>query len=405
MTSYTAKSLGVALGLSWILGGCAQVGPTKYQALQITPTEQQLIDAKPVYLRSHYRQLFQEGSRNQVLNLMVIGKTALTHGDIEIAAEVFDRAIAQVEQVYSNSDGATKARSLWYEEGAKEFKGEPYERSMLYYYRGLTYLAEEDFENARASFLNAMMQDAFAEEQQYRSDMGSQLLLIGWASQMMGSPELAKEAYDELKKIAPEFELPASDDNTLIIAESGRSPRKLADGVGHSQLVYRRAKKIKQHSVTISNGAQQQEIPVVEDVYWQAASRGGRQIDRVIEGKAQFKQATQDVGKALSDIGTAGIYLSAPLGNSPDLGAGLSLVGVGAMALSAQTRVRADTRYWNNLPNKLHLTTLNNKTINGDTLLVRYHDAKGNIIKEVVPTMIKKGRKQTLIWSSGEYNE
>ena len=41
---------------------------------------------------------------------------------------------------------------------------------MAYYYRGVLYLRDGDYENARASFKGGMLQDGFAEEEQNRSD-------------------------------------------------------------------------------------------------------------------------------------------------------------------------------------------------------------------------------------------
>jgi len=401
MTLYTDKLPLALIGISVVLSGCAQVGPTQYQTLDVSTEEQNIIAAKPAYLKQDYTTLFEEGARNQVLNLMQIGKKAFARGDLDIAEEALDQAILQVEHVYANSESATKARSLWHEEGAKEFKGEPYERSMLYYYRGLTYLAKEDFENARASFLNAIMQDAFAEEEQHRSDMVSQLFLIGWSAQKMGSKTLAKQAFDELKVLSPDFVPPSPEHDVLIIAESGSSPRKLADGVGHHQLVYRRGKKISDYRVKVSDGMKQVEVPIAEDVYWQATSRGGRQIDRIIDGKVEFKSTTENLGSALADIGTTGMWLVDPY-SSGNVGAGLAILGVGAMAISAQARVRADTRYWNNLPNQLHFATFKSDEIHVDKLKVVYLNKKGESNKEVVPQLTNVGSKQTFVWSSGE---
>lgn len=402
MTLFTAKWSSALLGLSVLLGGCAQVGPTQYRPLSISADEQAIIASKPTYLRSDYTALFKEGSRNQVLHLMEIGKKAFVRGDLKNAAEAFDQAIRQVELVYANSDSATKARSLWHEEGAKDFKGEPYERSMLYYYRGLVYLAKEDYENARASFVNAIMQDAFAEEQQNRSDMISQLFLMGWSAQKMGSHSLAKQAFNEIKTLSPNFVPPPRSHDVLIIAESGSSPRKLADGVGHHQLVYRRGKKITDYRVKISDGKRQFEVPIAEDVYWQASSRGGRQIDKIIDGKVAFKSVTENLGTALADVGTTSMWLIDPY-SSGNIGAGMSLLGVGAMAISAQARVRADTRYWDNLPNQLHFITLRSKDIRADKLKVIYMNKQGKSNKAVSPQLVFKGHKETFVWSSGEH--
>ncbi|MFP3441488.1 hypothetical protein R0K18_27540, partial [Pantoea sp. SIMBA_133] len=82
------------------------------------------------------------------------------------AKNTLTQARLEIENVYADSDAARKARSIWYEEAEKDFKGEPYERAMVYLYLGLIYLEEGDYGNARASFLAGLLQDAFAEEEQ-----------------------------------------------------------------------------------------------------------------------------------------------------------------------------------------------------------------------------------------------
>ena len=406
MMLFTDKKYISLVALCFTIAGCVGVGPAKYAKIDVSEKEQRLVASKPDYLRADYQKLFAEGARNQVLNLMRIGKSAFDHGDLRSAADAFDSAIMQVESVYGDSQSAAKARSLWYEEGSKEFKGEPYERSMLYYYRGLIYLAEEDFENARASFLNAIMQDAFAEEEQNRSDFGSQLFLVGWAAQKMGSPVLAKQAFNELKTIAPGFTPPPTAHDVLIIAESGTAPRKLADGVGHHQLVYRRGKKIVDNQVEfVEVDGDKLDLGTNEDIYWQASSRGGRHIDRIIDGKVSFKRTTEDLGSALSGLGTSAIYLAAPLDNSAGIGAGIALVGVGMMAISANSKVRADTRYWDNIPNLLHFATTSSNNLNINGAEFSYLNKKGAQTHSQRPNIVATGKKHTLIWSNGESHE
>ena len=87
----------------------------------------------------------------EVLNLMEIGAAAFHQGHYDLSKAALDRAIANIESVYADNEAAHRARSLWYEEGEKDFKGEPYERSMVFYYRGLLFLRDGDYGNARAS--------------------------------------------------------------------------------------------------------------------------------------------------------------------------------------------------------------------------------------------------------------
>jgi hypothetical protein len=145
-----------SLVLFIVLAACA-TGPTQYKTLALTAEQQQDVDSQPATLKPAFAKLYREGRRNEVLNHMEVGLSAYKLGYYQQAKRSFDAAIMNIGSVYADSSEAKKARSLWYEEGRKDFKGEPYERAMVYFYRGLLYLQDADYENARASFINGIM--------------------------------------------------------------------------------------------------------------------------------------------------------------------------------------------------------------------------------------------------------
>jgi tetratricopeptide (TPR) repeat protein len=275
------------------------------------------------------------------------------------AAHELDEAIAAIENVFGGTEEARRARSLWYEEKCKVFKGEPYERVMAYYYRGLLYLDKVDYDNARATFRGGMLQDAFAEEEQYRCDFALLLFLDFWASHSLGEPDQMQTAWEELIRLRPDAPRPRPVDNVLVVAETGTSPRKLSDGVGHAALVYRRGKNFKDNRVRICSGQECTDLYPVEDVYLQAATRGGRMVDRILQGKAVFRQARADEQTVLSGVGTVAT-LAAPLVGGPVGTIGGVVSGVGAFCglLAMNAQPQADTRYWRSLPNGVHVGTL-----------------------------------------------
>jgi tetratricopeptide (TPR) repeat protein len=136
----------------------------------------------PPELQRLYRQVPLQGQRNLALNQMRAGLAALDMGRLEDAAASFDQALQVIEAIYADSPEAERARSVWYAEAAKDFKGEPYERAMVYYYRGIIYLMQGDYQNARAAFRGGMLQDSFMEDnQRMASDFGALAFLEGWA--------------------------------------------------------------------------------------------------------------------------------------------------------------------------------------------------------------------------------
>lgn len=367
--------------------GCAT--SQNFTKAQMPETEMQSVfSGKPAELREDYSRLATEGERNEVLNNMRLGLHAYDSGHKELAAEAFDRALLAIESVYADNESARKARSLWYEEGMKDFKGEPYERAMLYYYRGMLLLEERDYENARASFTGGILQDAFAEEEQNRSDFALLVFLAGFASELAKDQELARGAYDEFKKLRPTYPV-REGNNALIIVETGNSPRKVADGMGHSELKYRRGKNFTEKFAELVYRGEAREVPLVEDIYWQASSRGGRAIDKIVKGKAVFRNVNAEIGGTLADLGTSAIIL-APLfsdtGAAQGVGATLSLVGVAQMAVSMRSRPHADTRYWDNLPDRVHIFSAD-LTPGNHRFEVRYKDDEGRYLPELTDTL------------------
>lgn len=319
-------------------------------AYEIISPDQASENIKPLVQRLH-----DEGVRNEVLNSLEISLAALYEKDFHTAEIMVDNAIAAIETVYANNINAEKARSLWYEEGSKNYKGEPYERSMAHYYRGVLDIYKGDYDNAQAAFESGLQQDAFAEEEQYSADFAALAFLRSWSFKQTGNLSKAKEAFDEVVKLRPSTKIPEADDNTLIIIETGKSPRKLSDGVGHFELLFRRGKRIKEEFVEFND-----QIPnIVESIYFQASTRGGRPIDGIIEGKVNFKAEAAQTGEVLGDIGQAVVHASAVTGSGTlqGVGLGIGVVGIIGTAMSANTRTEADTRYWSNLPDKIHIFT------------------------------------------------
>lgn len=344
---------------SLVLTSCA-TGPTQYAVADLEPNQTDFVAGQPADLRAAYRKLLQEGRRNEVLNLMEVGALAFKKGHFENAKRILDQAIGNIESVYADNEAARKARSLWYEEGEKDFKGEPYERAMAYYYRGLIYLKDGDYGNARATFLSGLLQDAFAEEEQFSADFALLVYLAGWAAKLDGNERLASEHFAEFKQFRPDAPIPSAEDNILIIAETGTSPRKLADGVGHYELVYRRGKNFTENRAQIAGPGLSQNLYPAEDIFMQASTRGGRGVDRIIEGKVAFKKSAENIGTSLTSLSENSALAGIAAGAGGVVSAGfnaITLIGVAAEGLSARSKTRADTRYWANLPDTVHIAS------------------------------------------------
>jgi len=366
------------------LPGCAT--RQTFKPVQVDPHEMKsFLSDKPSALKKSYQALLEEGARNEVLNNMQIGIDALQMGYRENAVSSFDLAIKGITTVYANNEVAKKARTLWYEEQMKEFKGEPYERAMAFYYRGVLYLEDGDYENARACFKSGINQDAFAEEEQNRCDFALLIFLSAVASGLSGDDYMADLAMEELKTLRPDFDQDLSG-NALVLFETGTSPRKLGDGPGHSELKFRRGKGAPEQTVEIAvNNTDFKNVYPMESIFWQSTSRGGRFVDKILEGKAQFRQVHSEIGSTLADISSTGMLIS-PLfdnsGNMAGASAALGLLAVTEMAIAQSSRPHADIRYWNNLPDTVHVMLMDLSAGN-HSFDIRYRDNKGNLIPKL----------------------
>lgn len=394
---------GLTLVLCATYTGCYR--RQEFKAAKVSPKVMyEYLADKPENLKPYYQRVLTEGNRNKVLNNMRVGVCAMETGYYDCAEEALEKALLGIEAVYADNDTAAKARSLYYEEGMKDFKGEPYERCMAYYYRGLLYLQKGDYENARACFKTGVLQDAFAEEKQGRCDFALLIFLQGWASQQLGDEEMASTAYEEVKRYRPDFKKPSPEDNVLIIAETGTSPRKVADGAGHSELKFRRGRNFRENRVeVIVNGSEKIALYPIEDIAWQAMTRGGRAIDKILQGQVEFRKSKEQMGTILTDI-SSNAMISAPLwGDNAEVvqgvSAALGLVGVMQMADAAKARPHADTRYWDNLPDGVHIATMA-KQAGPLKVQIHFKDATEAILPELSKEKVLNvtGGGTSLLW-------
>lgn len=352
----------LAAGMALTLAACQTTGSTVKTPEELAREEEAvrlLSDGRPADLGPYYRTVVTEGKRNAVLNWLIAGKMALDTGHDEAAAEAFDNALAGIEEVYADNPEAEKARSIWHAEEVKDFKGEPHERAMAYYYRGLVYLKEGDFENARASFKSAQIQDSFAEDEKFRQDFAVATWLEGWASRCLGQPALAADAFREAESLRPALKAPEAGDDLLVLVETGLGPAKEAYGQFREKLAYREG-EVPRTDLAVRTEAGTRPMAVAEDLFFQATTRGGREMDKVLAVKADAKLAMDAIGTGAAAAG-AGVMLAGTYNNDSSAtaaGAMILLAGLLVQAAAQSMTPEADTRYWNDIPHSILLASL-----------------------------------------------
>ncbi|WP_051284966.1 hypothetical protein [Nisaea denitrificans] len=312
---------------------------------------------KPAELHGDYRILLAQGERNAVLNHARIGVKAFEMGDIKLARRELAAAADRIETVYADNTAAKQALGKFVKENIKDFKGEPYERAMVFYYLGLAYLAEGDFENARASFKAGEFQDTLSTEEEYQADFALLNYLSGWASKCNGDDELAEDAFSVAHEHRHTLAPPEASMSTLVIYESGQAPAKFAAGKYDEQLKVRRGYQTGIDEITYDPDGLKLTLNMAANVYWQASSRGGREIDTILAGKAKFKDGMDATGTVLAQVGAGTALYGAGAGNRDAalVGLGILVVGLIAKAAAEAAQPDADIRYIDVLPDTVTL--------------------------------------------------
>ena len=319
-----------------------------------------------------------------------IAAAALRSGQYDEAKARLDDAITRIGGIITNDEAAKKARGYFSKESDKTFIGEPYERAMAFYYRGLLYWRDGQPDNARACFRSAQFIDSSAVDENYRSDYVLLDYLDGLASVKLNDD--GSDAFARAEKLA-KHELPAYDpaDNVLCFVEFGQGPRKYAAGQYGEQLKFR-VPPSRIRSAALMVAGRTVYFTPWDNLDFQAITRGGRVMDYILGNKAVFKQGADAVG----DLALVGASIAADniykdkddsRGNPPrrepppdgskgdkpepapeakeeknydaeNTAIALGVIGLIGKVAAAATTPRADTRDWENLPQYLSFSAL-----------------------------------------------
>jgi hypothetical protein len=301
---------------------------------------------------------------------------AMRQGKFDVAKPLLDDALLTLGGIYGPDSEARKSRRLFSKESRKTFIGEPYERSMAYFYRGVIYWMDGEPDNARACFRSAEFEDTDAENHEYAGDWVLPDYLDGLITTKLGGDgsDAYKRAQAEAKNISlPEYQPKA---NLIFILEYGPGPLKYAGGKYGEELHFRtRGSPVL--SAQIKTGTINLQVAPCDDLNFQATTRGGRVMDHVLANKAVFKKTTDTLGDAAIISGSIMAGVGHGSHNATDeVGAGLLVAGLVSKVISAATTPEADTRAWDNLPQFISCATM--KLSPGEhTVTVEFNNADG----------------------------
>jgi hypothetical protein len=288
-----------------------------------------------------------------------IAASALRLGRFDEAKAKLDDALAVAAANYGqvNSEAA-KSRRMFRNESDKPFVGEPYERVMASYYRGILYWRDGEPDNARALFRSGELLDSDTQDKTYAGDYVLLDYLDGLASAKLGgdgADALARaraNAKQQHRATPPDYNPKA---NVMLFAEYGHGPSKYSGGE-YGELLKFYTEQSKTRSARLEVDGRSVALPPYDDINFQATTRGGRLMDHVLGNKAVFKQTTDTVG----NVALIGAAAAANNGSrdSDRAAIGLAAVGLISKIASAATTPQADIRTWENLPQYLSFAAL-----------------------------------------------
>jgi hypothetical protein len=347
------KSLfGACLACAVACAGAADLGSL------VAATAQQQGKPIPGYLKPWIEKDKEWGQQHRVLLQMVAGRSAFLRGHWAQAETLFADAQREVETIYANNPKAQAARKLFVPESTKDFKGDPYERAMLGMYLGLIDLARGDFDNARAGFRFAQLQDTMSASEEYQDDMALAQYLVGWSYWCDGDRRSALEEIARARRLRPGLKVPRPGDQLLMLAEVGSAPIKFRSGEFGELQRMRPGDPTPLQQVAFRSGNFFSEAVVGEDILFQASTRGGSAVDNIRAGKATFRHGADTVGNVGSAVGGFALGMAAlgksGSGDMAGIGVVAGLVGLAAKRVAASTETQADIRYWVNLPERIY---------------------------------------------------
>ena len=153
--------------------------------------------------------------------------------------------------------------------------------------------------------------------------------------------------------------------NVILCIESGKSPLKVQIGQYGEKAVFKlKPYKAKGFSVTVDKNINIDKACFLNnnDIMYQAQTRGGRKMDGILKGKAQFKETTAQVSTAffaMSAVAATATAFSASSGDTSTVGLAITgaflVAGLIMAAASAAANPSADARHWSYLPAEIQI--------------------------------------------------
>ena len=283
--------------------------------------------------------------------LLLEGKKDESYSELEKAAD----------EIELQFDPDSQALKLTHAEREKFFKGDGYERATMYAFLSMSFLERGEYQNAIKMARRGIAADSDAEKGEYRADYAL-LPYIGYLAAAKAGRVSEARGFDEMVLSICGFrpserQLP---DSLVVVWTGGGTSRELGGEYDEIRYIRKGSLRGALDAVAIdAGGVCHKSLPGLADLNYQAATRGRRIMDNVLEDKAKVKRGFAASGNVLLSFGAAcfagagtsgngyvAVTLCALGGLSVGLGFPTHLVG---MMINAE----ADPRSWTALPGRM----------------------------------------------------
>ena len=301
----------------------------------------------------------QDSGKNRLLYLSEFAQSSLESGDHASARDAFLSGWSALGTEQGSWVRSTLA--MIGGESLKVYRGDPYERAMVSIYAGLLLYEKGDYENARAAFKNASLEDSGSEDNAFNADFSLAYLFEALCARKLKDEREARDLIRlAIRSRANQRTTPFLRDieerspNLILLLGLGHGPQKIGIGAFEELAVFREI-PCQENFATISmDGQVIGRTHEIENLYYQAATRGGRYMDDFLRTKATVKTTFRNAGGAML---LAGVAMSAAAANDDQRnGAGVViLLGLLFYMTSWAITPKADTRHWKTLPGSIQI--------------------------------------------------
>ncbi len=289
-----------------------------------------------------------ERHRNRALEELRMASVAMALGDRPTALSSLSAAVSRIEEARGREDRAE--RPLYSSSASRPFIGHPYERVMARLYLGSLRYADGDYAGALEEFRRAVEADIEGVSWERVPDWPILRLMEGKCLAHLGRKDAARAAFEEAERICAKRGFPKEvvdqavnmRANLSVLVEMGRGPAKTRWGeYGEIVSVEPLPRNIVRCMVSI-DGGQWRQVPLLEDLDYQASTHGGRRVEGVVYGRPVAADALAAAGFA-SLLGSAFAWRRDPA-------LALAISGIALLGAASAVDADSDTRTWEMLP-------------------------------------------------------